>query len=92
MTTNHKLTVLSTEDKITTCEHLDNGSFKSEIACEYKVANCSYLFHVYLFDYPYFFDYLNKPWSQGGRIIKRALYFACGLHYRSISKGLLENC
>ena len=49
MTANHKLTVLSIEDKITTCEHLDNGSSKSEITCEYNN-----LFHVYLFDYPNF--------------------------------------
>ena len=33
MTTKHNQTVLS---KLTTCEHLDKGSSKSEIACEYK--------------------------------------------------------
>ena len=38
MTINHKFTVLSIEDKIT-CEHLDKGSSKSEIACEDK-NNC----------------------------------------------------
>ena len=37
MTTNHKHTVLSIEDKITTCEHLDNGSSRREITCEYKI-------------------------------------------------------
>ena len=39
-------TVLSTGDKITTCEWLDNGSSKSEITCEYKIA--VYLFHVFV--------------------------------------------
>ena len=53
MTTNHKRTVLSTGDKITTCEFLDNGSSKSEIACEY-IITVFYLFHVYLIDYPNF--------------------------------------
>ena len=37
MTTKHKRTVLSIEDKITICEHLDKRSSKSEIASEYKV-------------------------------------------------------
>ena len=37
MTANHKHTVLSIEDKITTCECLDKGSSKSEIACEDKL-------------------------------------------------------
>ena len=32
MTTKHKHTVLSIEDKITICEHLDKRSSKSEIA------------------------------------------------------------
>ena len=35
--TNHKHTVLSIEDKITTFERLDKGSSKSEIACEDKI-------------------------------------------------------
>ena len=60
MTAIHKCTVLSTEDKLTTCECLDNGSSKGEITCEYKVANCFYLFHV-----SKLFDYLKKSWSQG---------------------------
>ena len=30
-------TVLSIEDKITICEHLDNGSSRSEITHEYKL-------------------------------------------------------
>ena len=34
ITANHKHTVLSTGDKITTCEFLDNGSSKIEVACE----------------------------------------------------------
>ena len=37
MTTKGKRTVLSIEDKITICEHLDEGSSKSEIAREYKI-------------------------------------------------------
>ena len=37
MTTKSKRTVLSIEDKITICEHLDKGSSKSEIAHEYKI-------------------------------------------------------
>ena len=52
-------------------ERLDKGSFKSETACEYKmtVLSISRLF-VWL---PKLFDYLNKSWSQGGRIIKGVL-------------------
>ena len=54
MTANHhKHIVLSTEDKLTTCECLDKGSSKSEITCEYKIT-VFYLFHVHLFDYPNF--------------------------------------
>ena len=34
MTNNHKCTVLSIKNKITTCEHLDKGSSKSKISCE----------------------------------------------------------
>ena len=39
MTANHKRTVLSIGDKLTTHEYLaiDNGSSKSEITCEYKI-------------------------------------------------------
>ena len=48
MTTNHKHTVLSIEDKITTCEHLDNGSFKSEITCKYKIAVFIYFIYICL--------------------------------------------
>ena len=47
MTTKHKYTVLSIEDKIIICERLDKGCSKSKIACEY-------LFYVYLLDYPNF--------------------------------------
>ena len=34
ITANHKCTVLSIGDKITTCEWLYNGSSKSKITCE----------------------------------------------------------
>ena len=44
MTTKDKRTVLSIEDKITICEHLDKGCSKSDIAHEYKIT--CYLFHV----------------------------------------------
>ena len=54
MTTNHKLTVLSIEDKITTSEYLDKGSSKNEIACEYKITVFIYFMYIYLFDYPNF--------------------------------------
>ena len=54
MTANHKRTVLSIGDKITTCECLDNGSSKSEITCEYKINVFIYIFYVYLFDHPNF--------------------------------------
>ena len=37
MTANHKLTILSIGDNITTCEYLDKGPTKSEITCEYKI-------------------------------------------------------
>ena len=37
MTTKSKHTVLSIEDEITICEHLDKGFSKSEIAHEYKI-------------------------------------------------------
>ena len=40
MTTKHKRTVLSTEDKITICECLDKGSSKRKITCEYKITAC----------------------------------------------------
>ena len=46
MTTNHKQTVLSIEDRITTYECLDNGSSKSEIACEYKRTVFIYFIYV----------------------------------------------
>ena len=54
MTANHKRTVLSIGDKITTYECLDNGSSKSEITCEYKINVFIYIFYVYLFDHPNF--------------------------------------
>ena len=37
ITANHKRTVSSIGDKITTCEHLDNGFSKSKITCEHKI-------------------------------------------------------
>ena len=37
MTTKGNRTVLSIEDKITICEHLDKGSSKREITREYKI-------------------------------------------------------
>ena len=37
MTTKGKHIVLSSEDKITICEHIDKGSSNSEISCEYKI-------------------------------------------------------
>ena len=45
MTTRHKRTVLSSEDKIIISEHvhLDKGSSKSEIASEYKITVLSIL-------------------------------------------------
>ena len=52
MTANDKHTVLSIEDKITTCECLDNESSKSEITCEYKIIVFIYFMYKYLFDYP----------------------------------------
>ena len=48
MTINHKRTVLSTGDKVTTCEFLDKGSSKSEIACEYKITVFIYFMYVCL--------------------------------------------
>ena len=44
MTTKRKCTVLSIEDKITICEHLDKGASKSEITREYNIegANIPY--------------------------------------------------
>ena len=43
MTTKRKFTVLSIEDKIIICEHLDKGSSKSEISHEYKITVFIYL-------------------------------------------------
>ena len=47
MITKRKHNVLSIEDKITICEHLDNGSSKSKIVREYKITvlsiSCSYI-------------------------------------------------
>ena len=49
MTTNYKgkHIVLSSEDEITFCEHIDKGSSNSEISCEYKITvlsiSCSYI-------------------------------------------------
>ena len=71
MTTKGKHTVLSIEDKITICEHLNKGSSKSEIVCEYKITVFIYFMCICLIIR---FDYLNKSWSQWSRIIKGALY------------------
>ena len=46
MTTKGKRTVLSNEDKITICEHLDKGFSKSEIACEYKIT--VFIYYMYI--------------------------------------------
>ena len=54
MTTDHKRTALSIEDKITACECLDKGFSKSEIACEHKITVFVYFMYVYLLDYPNF--------------------------------------
>ena len=48
MTANHKRTVLSIRDKITTCECLDNGSSKSKITCEYKITVFIYFMYICL--------------------------------------------
>ena len=58
MTTKGKRTVLSIEDKITICEHLNKGSSKSEIACEYKITVFIYFIYICLI-----IQYLNKSWS-----------------------------
>ena len=47
MTTKHKQTVLSIEDKIAICECLDKRYSKREIACEFKVT--VFMFHVRTF-------------------------------------------
>ena len=46
MTTNYKHTVLSIEDKITTCAYLDKGSSKNKIACEYKITVFNYFMYI----------------------------------------------
>ena len=63
MTTKHKHTVLSSEDKITICEHLDKGSSKSEIAHEYKITvlSISCILFVWLSK---LYDYLNNSWPK----------------------------
>ena len=67
MTTDHKRT--STALSI---ELLVNAlTRQSEIVCEHKITVFIYFMYVYLFDYP---NFLNKSWSQGGRIIAGALY------------------
>ena len=48
MTTKGKHTVLSIEDKITICEHLDKGSSKSEIAREYEITVFIYFMYICL--------------------------------------------
>ena len=72
ITTKHKHTILYIEDKITICECLDKGSFKREIACEYKITVFIYFMYICLIIQT--FVYLNKLWSQGGWIIEGALY------------------
>ena len=49
MTTKGKHTVLSIEDKITICEHLNKGSSKSEIVCEYKITVFIYFMCITVF-------------------------------------------
>ena len=61
ITTKHKHTILYIEDKITICECLDKGSFKREIACEYKITVFIYFMHICLIIQT--FEYLNKLWS-----------------------------
>ena len=72
MTTKHKCTVLSIEDTITICEHLDKGSSKREITCEYKITVFVYFMYICLIIQTFY--YLNKSWFQWGQIIKGALY------------------
>ena len=48
MTTKGKHTVLSIEDKIAVCEHLDKESSKSEITCEYKITVFIYFMYICL--------------------------------------------
>ena len=43
MTTKRKHTILSIEDKITICEHLDKGSSKREITREYDIGTSTVL-------------------------------------------------
>ena len=75
MTTKHKHTVLSVEDKMTIYECLDKGSSTREIACAYKIAVfICFIISMYICLIIKTFDYLNKPWSQGGRIIEGVLY------------------
>ena len=48
MTTKRKRTVLSIEDKMTLCEHLDQGSSKCEIARKYKIIVFIYFMYICL--------------------------------------------
>ena len=72
MTTKHKHIVLSIEDKINIYEYFDKGSSMRQIVCEYIIAflsiSCTYICLII-----HTFDYLNKPWSQGGQIIDGAM-------------------
>ena len=47
-TTKGRRAVLSIEDKITVCEHLDKGSSKSEITREYKITVFTYFIYICL--------------------------------------------
>ena len=73
MTTKGKHTVLSIEDKITICEHLSRDLLRvrSLVNTKQLFLSISCIF-VWLSK---LCDYLNKSWSQWGRIIKGALYF-----------------
>ena len=48
MRTKGKRSVLSIEDKITICEHLDKGSSKSEITWEYEITVFIYFMYICL--------------------------------------------
>ena len=62
MTTKGKCTVLSIEDEITNCQHLDKESFKSEIAHEYKI---TVIYFMYICLIIQLFDYLTSLGPNG---------------------------
>ena len=43
-----KSTALSSEDKVTICEHLDKGPSKSDLACECKIIVFIYFMYICL--------------------------------------------